>query len=91
MVLFVATRTARHVRLIGHHHLNWRWRHRGFANCRRQCDRDGNERGQDRTDESHALSFALFDMRDNFDGVARRNGGQSQDRAIGVCARRQAL
>ena len=50
MVLRIATRTARHVRLIGHHHLNRRRRHGGFADCRRQGNRNGNERGQDRAD-----------------------------------------
>ena len=90
IVLSIATRTARHVRLIGRHHFNGRRQHDGFADCRRQGNRNGNERGQDRANLRHALSFALFDTRDNFDGVAGRNDGESQRRPIGMCAGREA-
>jgi hypothetical protein len=36
VVLSIATRTARHVGLIDHHHFGgrWRWRHDSFRDCR---------------------------------------------------------
>jgi hypothetical protein len=36
VVLSIATRTARHVGLIDHHHFSgeWRWRYDGFCDCR---------------------------------------------------------